>query len=461
MSFFLVVAPVALLGFQVYNTFQSETFVNTEKDLKNIAKDWFNTTEVYILEQDRILKREEFLYQKRLESVTLGAEGIIELVSDSRGQVPESEFAKALKKIAEIKIGSSGNVLMFNSKGDTFVLQNKVDRADNLFKMTSSSTALVFSDAIKKIVALKDKETIVLNYTWADDGRTEGPRQKMAVFTYFKSLDLIIGTTAYTTDFKSGDLNDKLISELKDLMSQQKIGERGYIWAINSQGDYLVSKNMYRNGENIINEKDQAGNFTIKDIIDNSTKLARGDSYIHYYPWKNIGEKTDSMMVSATVYVPEWDWIIGVSAYSDDFLKGLDLIRLQIIYTVFFTVSVGLLLAYLFASLLSHPIKKLEQVAIQAAEGNLEQGVDQNLTKKTGEIGNLARSFEIMIINLRSKIHTLNSVNSSLEETKKEVEEHLTEVSRMNKLMIDRELRMIELKKRIKELEGGADSTTV
>src|SRR5260221_10562246 len=61
-SFFLVVIPVMLVGFQVYNTFQAEVFANTEKDLKNIARDWFNTTQAYIFEEDRVIKREEFLY---------------------------------------------------------------------------------------------------------------------------------------------------------------------------------------------------------------------------------------------------------------------------------------------------------------------------------------------------------------------------------------------------------------
>ncbi len=459
MSFLLVVVPVMLVGFQVYNTFQTETFANTEKDLKNIARDWFNTTEAYILEQDRILKREEFLYEKRLESVTLNAEKIMELATEAHGAAAQGELARAYDKIAEIKIGSSGNILMFNSRADIVVFQNKTAVGDNLFKVVPKDTVPVFSDAIKKIVELKPKETLTLKYAWSDEGPTGLARQKMGVFTYFKPLDLIIGTSAYISDFKSEDLNGKLVAELKDLMAQQKIGENGYIWAINSKGDYIVSKNMYRNGENVINEKDQNGALVIKEIIDNSAKLSGGDSYIRYYPWRNVGEKTDSMMVSASVYVPEWDWIIGVSAYNNDFLKGLAVIRLQIIYTILSTVLAALLVAYIFATLLSRPIKKLEQVAIHAAAGNLDQGVEQKLIEKSGEIGNLARSFEAMIVNLRNKISTLNSVNLSLEKTQKEVEENLLEVSRMNKFMVGRELKMVELKKELRDAQIKAGIT--
>jgi len=461
-SFFLVVVPVTLVGFQVYNTFQTETFVNTEKDLKNIAKDWFNTTEAYILEQDRVLKREEFLYEKRLESVTLVAESMLELVSEGSSNPSQSKLQATLNKIAEIKIGSSGTVLMFDSKGDIWVSQNKALKGENILKITTKETSGIFSDAIKKIVNLKKDETLTITYAWNDDGSTSGGRQKVGVFTYLKPLDLIIGTSAYVTDFKSEDLNGKLVTELKDLMAQQKIGDNGYIWAINSKGDYIVSKNMYRNGENVIGERDQNGVFTIQGIIDSSKKLPRGESYVRYYPWRNIGEKNASEMVSASVYVPEWDWIIGVSAYNDDFLKGLATIRLQIFYTVLVTTALGMLAAYIFALLLSRPIKKLEQTAVKVAAGDFEKGVERNLTTMSGEIGSLARSFDTMIVHLRNKISTLSSMNVNLEESRKEAEKNLLEVSRMNKFMVGRELKMAELKKQLHDaqIKAGITPTT-
>ncbi len=435
-SFFLVTIPTVVIGIKSYNTFQEEAFVNIEKNLKNISKDWFNMSTIYVLEEDRILKREEFLFQKRLESVTLDAQLMLEMLNEQYGSTPPSgAMQRVLGKISEIQIAKTGNVLIFNSQGDILAMGNKLTKGENF---STSANAQFFSDSLGKILTQKKNETIALTYDWSDADSKES-RPRVGVFTYFKPLDLIIGANAYLTDFKSDDLNEKIKDEMKYLMADQKIGEHGYVWAINSKGEYIVSKNMYRNGENIISAKDENGNYVIQDIIEKTKALPSGEAYIRYYSWRDIGEKESSMTLSATVYAPEWDWIIGVSAYHKDFLKGLDTIRMQIIYIVAIMVILGSIIAYIFALFISKPIISLEHVATLAAGGKLDENVDESLIKKPGEIGNLARSFNTMIVNLRTKIDALNT--------------SMSEVSRMNKFMVGRELKMVELKKEIQGLK--------
>ncbi len=446
-SFFLVTVPTVVIGIQTYNISQREAFANVEKNLKNISKDWFNISKIYALEKDRILKREEFLYQKRLESIVLDVEKIIETAGDNPSA---TALEKVLRKVGEIQIAKTGNVIAFNSRGDILLMKKKLVKGKNF---STSVNAKFFADVSEKMKDAKEKETFTFYYDWSDD-EIEVPRTRVGTFVYVRALDLFIGANAYLTDFKSTDLDEKIKDELKYLMAEQKIGEHGYIWAINTQGEYIVSKDMYRNGENILDTKDQNGEYPIRTIIAETKQLPPGDAHVHYYSWRNLGEKVDSAIVSATVYAPDWDWVIGVSAYNNDFLGGLNAIKKQIIYTVIIMVMLGSIIAYLFASFVSRPIMKLEHIAIEVAEGKLDENIEDDLTKKTGEIGNLARAFNAMIFNLRNKIDILNTTNVNLLKTEEDLEKNLEEISRMNKLMIGRELRMVELKKEIKELKS-------
>lgn len=110
--------------------------------------------------------------------------------------------------------------------------------------------------------------------------------------------------------------NDK--EKIKKLMSQQVIGKSGYTWVVDSQGVYQVSKNQLRDGENINDSKDANGVFFIQEAIKKAKANPNGGEF-QAYPWQNKDEDKPRMKVAGLSYVPELDWIIGASAYYDDF----------------------------------------------------------------------------------------------------------------------------------------------
>lgn len=70
------------------------------------------------------------------------------------------------------------------------------------------------------------------------------------------------------------------------------------------------------------------------------------------------------------------------------------------------------------------------------------------------EIGDLAGTFNQMVDDIKRRDEALLIKNKDLEKSKKDLESKVAELVRFNKLTVGRELKMIELKKRIKELEG-------
>ncbi len=101
---------------------------------------------------------------------------------------------------------------------------------------------------------------------------------------------------------------------------------------------------------------------------------------------------------------------------------------------------------------------KLRDAAIEIGKGNLDTKIE---VKTKDEIGELANAFGQMTGDLKKSRNELEEYSKTLEEKVKERTKELevknTELERMNKLMVGRELRMIELKKEIAALREKSE----
>lgn len=116
-------------------------------------------------------------------------------------------------------------------------------------------------------------------------------------------------------------------AQLRESIIARKIGKSGYIFVINAKGDskgkYVISFQGKRDGENIYGAKDTSGVFFIKEIIDKAVTLKSGEVASQYYPWQNAGETAPRMKIAYFSYFPQWDWVIGVSAYEDEYMGSV------------------------------------------------------------------------------------------------------------------------------------------
>jgi HAMP domain-containing protein len=113
-----------------------------------------------------------------------------------------------------------------------------------------------------------------------------------------------------------------------------------------------------------------------------------------------------------------------------------------------------------FSNRISKPLIKLSDVAKNISEGKTGMQLKKDLLENPNrEINSLASSFNVMVNKLRDKINLLEEANAfaskaknELERSKTELESRNDELERFNKLAVGRELKMIELKKKIEEL---------
>ncbi len=129
--------------------------------------------------------------------------------------------------------------------------------------------------------------------------------------------------------------------------------------------------------------------------------------------------------------------------------EGMKNARLTIIIMSGLSVCLAVVAWALLSRLIVRRLRELRNATHAVAEGNL----DYTITSVGGdEIGDLADAFIDMTGKLRESHTVLTVRNSELEKAEHELKKRLDETETINKHMVDRELKMIELKKEVASL---------
>lgn len=417
----MVTIPCVILGGLGYKTLKEQAFRNVEKDLRIIASDWKRITESYIQQNKRVLRREEVLVQQRLESVAGDVHIMLESFHQEHGNtLILDKNTPLLDQIAQIRIGRSGYVSLLQTDGTYVLSKGRQQDGENLLTM----------DAFRRTFMRRALRLLEMNqagghqhmqYKWSVAG-SPVPRMKMSVLSFFEPWQLIISVNIFHTDFKSFRLEKKLKRDLKNQMADQQIGENGYLWVISGKGEYVVSKDLLRDGEDISQVRDEQGTLIVQDVLARAKRLHSDETFIFYYDWRNLGETRPFEKVSAVTYIPERDWVLGACAYHKDFLPGLKTMQTNLIKVCIAAILIGSVFSYLLASLLIQPVLQLQKLSIQASKGELEVAIDPTISTRKDEIGSLAKAFDTMLTNLNELIEQQRETNTRLALAKERAE---------------------------------------
>ncbi|MCX6732046.1 MAG: HAMP domain-containing protein [Candidatus Roizmanbacteria bacterium] len=156
---------------------------------------------------------------------------------------------------------------------------------------------------------------------------------------------------------------------------------------------------------------------------------------------------------TATLLQKELEYLSSTQEKSQQ-LYFITLITSSIIFL--FVIFVMIIYASNFSKQLINPIENLTKSVEQVAAGKMDVLINQELINQKDEVGILSRSFEMMVINIKDMITKLNYSNIQITNSKDALEKGNTELKKLNQFMVDREIKMIELKKRISELEKSS-----
>jgi nitrate/nitrite-specific signal transduction histidine kinase len=118
------------------------------------------------------------------------------------------------------------------------------------------------------------------------------------------------------------------------------------------------------------------------------------------------------------------------------------------------TVLLFILIGFLIAKKITRPISNLKLGVEKIAQGDFDYKV---ISDSQDEIGDLAQAFNAMALAVKQSESEVDvkvkNQTKEIKESKDELRLKLAEIEKLNGFMMGREAKMIELKKKISELE--------
>lgn len=190
------------------------------------------------------------------------------------------------------------------------------------------------------------------------------------------------------------------------------LGKTGYIYVLDRQGRYIISKGGLHDGENVWNYQDSNGNFFIQSIIKKGLSLNPGEVAYERYPLVNEGETEPSMQLATITYFKPWDWIVGAGAYENDFKDAKVKMQNSINNMVRWGGIIGssvlviiLLCAIIVSDKIVRPIKLLTEAADEISRGNLDRIIDVSSKDETGQLAAAFKRMQTSLVVFMKRAH--------------------------------------------------------
>jgi two-component system chemotaxis sensor kinase CheA len=255
-------------------------------------------------------------------------------------------------------------------------------------------------------IALKEGEGYT-SYWWKKNKKDSEIYEKLSFSKIFPQWELMIGTGVYIDDIEKevAKRKESLMLKLRSLVRHTRIGKEGYLFIFNGSGKMLMHPNNNIIGKNLKTMKNP-GRETF--IFDDLVQAAKKPSKELIYQWDKPSDANHYIYnkVAWLEYIPELDWYVATSVYTDEVKAYSDEVKKFILFlaavVIFFSMIYSLILLKKFLA----PILNLSRLAskVTAGDYSVRCSLDQN-----DELGALAKDFNHMIGTINDHIKNLDS----------------------------------------------------
>ncbi|MCT4350335.1 methyl-accepting chemotaxis protein [Vibrio sp. NC2] len=210
------------------------------------------------------------------------------------------------------------------------------------------------------------------------------------------------------------------LEEALPTLKTLKYGESGYIFGYDSKGvRVVVGQSNDGIGKNYYDLQDKQGNYLIRDLIKNS-KL--GEFTTYYFP--KPGQSVALPKLSYSVFVPQWDLMLGTGFYTDDIdaviaeMKESSNVALQSSLTAIaiFCGLIALVVAVFAVAVNRTIMQPLEQFdrsisAFASGEADLTARMEKF---KAPEFTKLSENFNAFVASLQTIIRSVSDVGQQV-----------------------------------------------
>ena len=292
------------------------------EDSSNLAIQVVNTNS-----EDTILHHLKSLSDTAIRILTF-----IETEGEGQGLSRSDIQLQAADYLGSIKVGDTGYAYVVDLDGNMLI---------HPFEEIRGSSVKEYNFVQQQ---LSDK-TGYLEYLW-ENPNDEEPRKKVLYMDLFDSWGWIISITAYKQEFRSL----VQIEEVRDTISQMSIGENGYLFVMDQDGNFLIHPDFEG-----MNYRDIPGGRE-RDSLDQMIKTQNGSIE---YEWTDPETNEETEKIILYRYIPDFNWIIAASVSQGDHDGFMNAVNLTLV-SIFLTASLLFLLVSRYLShILSKPLFEL------------------------------------------------------------------------------------------------------
>jgi methyl-accepting chemotaxis protein len=254
------------------------------------------------------------------------------------------------------------------------------------------------------------------------------------------------------------------IQELRDAIAKTTIGETGSTFILNGNGEdagkFIISNNTELEGHYIWENQINDAAFFQDEVI--AKAMTSEDQFVRYQ-WKDTPDSNPRWKVVKLSYYEPWNWIIGTEVYEDEinrFESYMDQNSRNMLL-VYSAIGIAMsllsgLIIWRFANHISATINivsealakiSIDQLPImmnsmkEASEGDLTRNISMvkntiNIKNKD-ELGEIARSYNLMAENLVELSEYYNNMLGKLNHSFTNLSVHAGEISQYSKALTD------------------------
>ncbi len=297
----------------------------------------------------------------------------------------QAEAGKALK---QVNVGESGYLYAVTSDGDLMV--HIALEGQNIYDVQDETGRFFIREISHMALESNPGEVLFTTYPWRNPALGDvAPRSKVAAFVYFPEWDWIIAAGGYIEEtYEKLDFERRSFDELKAKIKNKKVGQTGYIFAMDSRGHFTI--HPHQEGTTHLTTRDSMGNAFIREMC------LKKDGWIRY-PWQGPQDDAPRMKVTRYAYFAPWDWIVGVGSYEDEFYSEAQKIKGRVFVSMlamtFLAGSVSAVLVFVASKRLTDPIHHMIGIIRKVKRGRFDERMEVD---SKDELGELAGAFNRM-----------------------------------------------------------------
>lgn len=199
-------------------------------------------------------------------------------------------------------------------------------------------------------------------------------------------------------------------------------------------------------------ESSIAGKIGFRGFTEVQKQMMDGKTGFGEYEYNNVAK------ISGFAPIEKFGWSVAVAVDRDEMLSGVSTLKLTVLGISIVFLLAGLIIAYIIGKGISTPVTYLSNECNIMSGGDFSRVMEEKYTKRRDEIGDLARSFNSINVNvskiIRNVVEEADSVGAAIKNVNKNMSALTTDINTMSGIIKSLSEKMAENSASAEELNA-------